>query len=253
MLSNHIQSFNEIINHLCGSRFQLVTSLASSITYRSTLIDAIFTLELSEARIHSYFYKEKQSLESIWESILDVSIAKSNSKLNQELLFWENEQLLFDKEINNSSGRITKIEIASEIFHIEDSTLLRNAISDALDFSEFLINCAAENIYFEEGNLKLVTTKRYERSALLRRLAIQIHGLSCLICGLNFENKYGEIGKNFIHVHHIERLADKGTRSVDPRSDLIPVCPNCHAMLHTKVPPMNPADLQDKLRIAKND
>lgn len=44
---------------------------------------------------------------------------------------------------------------------------------------------------------------------------------------------YGEIGAGYIHVHHLKPLAEvTGEREIDPIADLIPVCPNCHAMLH---------------------
>jgi 5-methylcytosine-specific restriction protein A len=50
---------------------------------------------------------------------------------------------------------------------------------------------------------------------------------------MNFEEKYGEIGRNFIHVHHIVPISTIGQEyQIDPEKDLVPVCPNCHAMLH---------------------
>ena len=61
-------------------------------------------------------------------------------------------------------------------------------------------------------------------------------GCQCTVCGLNFEKKYGEIGKDFIHVHHIVPLNQIGKEYVvDFKNDLIPVCPNCHAMLHREL------------------
>ena len=53
---------------------------------------------------------------------------------------------------------------------------------------------------------------------------------------LDFEEKYGIVGKDFIHVHHIVPLNTIGEEYlVDYEKDLMPVCPNCHAMLHRKV------------------
>ena len=47
---------------------------------------------------------------------------------------------------------------------------------------------------------------------------------------------YGEIGKDFIHVHHLIPLNEIGKEYiVDYKNDLIPVCPNCHAMLHREI------------------
>jgi 5-methylcytosine-specific restriction enzyme A len=44
---------------------------------------------------------------------------------------------------------------------------------------------------------------------------------------------YGEIGKNFIEVHHIKTLSEINEEyRVNPFDDLRSVCPNCHAILH---------------------
>jgi len=34
---------------------------------------------------------------------------------------------------------------------------------------------------------------------------------------------------------------------VDPENDLVPVCPNCHAMLHRHDPPYTVAELKGKM------
>lgn len=69
-----------------------------------------------------------------------------------------------------------------------------------------------------------------------------------MVCGLDFELKYGEIGKGFIHVHHLRELSKLGRDyKVDPLRDLRPVCPNCHAMLHTKSPAILPEDLKRQM------
>lgn len=90
-----------------------------------------------------------------------------------------------------------------------------------------------ENIY--EGVKIKVFVNKYERSSLARAKCIEINGSSCCICGMNFEKMYGELGKGFIHVHHIIPVSEIGKEyKVDFKKDLIPVCPNCHAMLHRK-------------------
>ena len=61
---------------------------------------------------------------------------------------------------------------------------------------------------------------------------MNIHGYSCFVCGFNFFETYGEIGRQFIHVHHINPLSQIGEQSVNPITDLVPVCPNCHCMIH---------------------
>ena len=96
----------------------------------------------------------------------------------------------------------------------------------------------------EEGKPYETITKKYERSQINRAACIEIHGLCCKVCGILFKEKYGEIGSDFIHVHHLEPLSTmEESYCVDPANDIIPVCPNCHAMMHRKNPPYTPEEL----------
>jgi len=102
---------------------------------------------------------------------------------------------------------------------------------------------------YSEGRLENLWTTRKERDWGARQRCVQIHGLSCVVCGFNFEETYGDLGIGFIHVHHLELVASKtGEHSVDPGEDLCPVCPNCHAMLHRRNPPFTIEDLKFRLR-----
>lgn len=89
---------------------------------------------------------------------------------------------------------------------------------------------------FPEGAVKEIKVNTYERNPQARKECIKHHGVNCSICGLSFEEMYGEVGKGYIHVHHIVPLSEIGEDyEVDPINDLIPVCPNCHDMLHRKI------------------
>lgn len=88
----------------------------------------------------------------------------------------------------------------------------------------------------EEGHRRTIMVNKYERSSIARQKCIEEHGLNCAVCDMNFEEIYGEVGKGFIHVHHIVPLYEVGgSYKVDYKKDLVPVCPNCHAMLHKKL------------------
>ena len=95
-----------------------------------------------------------------------------------------------------------------------------------------------------EGKLEYTLGRRYERNPRLRSECINYHGTDCKICGFDFEAVYGELGTNYCHVHHILPLSEVGeSHVVCPKSDLIPVCPNCHAMLHKTKPALTPNQL----------
>ena len=98
----------------------------------------------------------------------------------------------------------------------------------------------------EDGAVHTSVSKKYERNPVNRKLCLAIKGYNCSVCGMNFEETYGEIGKNFIHVHHIVPLHLIGESYViDPIKDLFPVCPNCHNMLHRVDPPYSIEELKE--------
>ncbi|EGQ8159961.1 hypothetical protein GUA36_14405 [Vibrio parahaemolyticus] len=102
-----------------------------------------------------------------------------------------------------------------------------------------------EESLFSEGAKKTVVVNKYERSPQARQACLEKHGYKCKVCEFSFLEKYGEIGKGFIHVHHINPIAAIAKDyKVNAEDDLVPVCPNCHAMLHTKTPPLSIEELR---------
>ncbi|MEL7597738.1 MAG: HNH endonuclease, partial [Clostridiaceae bacterium] len=86
-----------------------------------------------------------------------------------------------------------------------------------------------------EGAKITYFTTKYERSVKNRLEAINIHGTKCRVCGFNFESVYGELGKGFIEVHHIKPLYDLEEEVyINPLTDLVCLCSNCHRMIHRK-------------------
>ncbi len=87
-----------------------------------------------------------------------------------------------------------------------------------------------------EGHLLKCYVNRYERNKSARDQCVNEKGCFCHVCGMDFAKMYGELGKDFIHVHHLVPLHTvKKQYKVNPTKDLIPVCPNCHAMLHKMI------------------
>ncbi len=104
----------------------------------------------------------------------------------------------------------------------------------ALDITECSVALAEEvPIFMWEGGKRSVTVNAYERSAEARADCIEAHGSSCVICNIDFGSVYGDQFHGFIHVHHKVPVSEIGVRyKVNPKDDLIPVCPNCHAVIH---------------------
>lgn len=98
-------------------------------------------------------------------------------------------------------------------------------------------------LIIEEGSIDKRTTTQRNRSNKLRGIAIsefkkQHNGeLLCVVCGFNFHSTYGEIGKDFIEIHHLEpmHLMDiegEQTTLEEAIKKIVTVCPNCHRMIH---------------------
>ena len=101
--------------------------------------------------------------------------------------------------------------------------------------SEFACNYQREEAEEElrEGANASVVLDRYERNPEARARCLEVHGCRCAICGFDFGEFYGDACKGMIEVHHIEPLSSiREEHVVDPVEDLIPVCPNCHWVLH---------------------
>jgi hypothetical protein len=107
----------------------------------------------------------------------------------------------------------------------------------------------------EEGNRVSVLVNKSERSRTNRDACIRAYGAWCRVCNFDFAKAYGEIGEGYIHVHHLVGLATlKGkARKFDPVKDMIPVCPNCHEMLHQCDPPYTIDQLKEIIANRKAD
>ena len=110
-----------------------------------------------------------------------------------------------------------------------------------------------------DGKEKAVIQNKYERNPINRRACIELKGCACLVCGMDFEKTYGSIGKGFIHVHHVNPVSKMGgPKKINPLKDLVPVCPNCHYMMHRRDPPYTVEELKimmmrEDLKSIKND
>lgn len=89
----------------------------------------------------------------------------------------------------------------------------------------------------EGKHIKQETTV-IQRNPQARQKCIEHFGCRCAACGLSMADKYGVLGEGVIEVHHLNpiHLFDD-THPVDYLTDLIPLCPNCHTMIHKLADP----------------
>ena len=112
---------------------------------------------------------------------------------------------------------------------------------------------APDSGQYVEGAVTQITVNAYERNPKARAACIAHWGLACGACGMTFEGRYGPQAAGYIHVHHLRPLAAIGAEYVlDPVNDLMPVCPNCHAVMHMRrEEPYTVADVREMLQLHK--
>ena len=93
-----------------------------------------------------------------------------------------------------------------------------------------------------EGAARTITVNRYERDPKARQACLAHHGYNCYTCDADLTKTYGdELGRRAIHVHHVIPMATRGKEyQLDPINDLVPLCPNCHNVIHKTDPVMTP-------------
>lgn len=143
--------------------------------------------------------------------LADVKVIDYSDKLNTKIL----------------STRTTYLDSEEKVDAIKKALLLSSDIyPDEVDSS------------LSEGAKTKVFVNKFERNPKARQACLEHYGYNCQVCYFNFEYTYGKIGKDSIHVHHIVPISKIGTNyEVNPIKDLIPVCPNCHLILHKKNAP----------------
>lgn len=183
-----------------------------------------------------------------------VWYARSDYKLGQsrvsELIGQEGTVFVFyrlsDREPFVFAGVATPYEVA-------DATD-KNPLKVVWDFSSRDLQDAGENpvsTTVVEGAASMKLVKVYERDRGARLQCVKRWGRKCFVCDFEFEKVYGELGKGFIHVHHLKPLSEQGGEyNLDPEQDLRPVCPNCHAMLHRSVPALTIEELRRQMHLA---
>lgn len=147
--------------------------------------------------------------------------------------------------------------LLSDDFNYKDTKESFDKLSDGLKAYKkaFLYD---ENLIISEGQSSQVNIKKLERSSKLRQFAINKFTkdgkIKCKVCGFDFEENYGETGKGFIEIHHIKPIFsftenDNEKTLKDALKNLVPLCSNCHRMIHKK--PKHPITLNNLKKIFK--
>lgn len=146
----------------------------------------------------------------------------------------------------NRDNLAWKKEKAFEEVRINPKYILTSTLKIYDEEQDSITQSEQEHVKFIEGASKKVLVNAYERNQRAREKCIKHNGYKCSVCEKVLADVYGEIAKEFIHVHHIKPLCEIDKQyNVDPIKDLKPVCPNCHAILHRSRPALSIEELKD--------
>lgn len=107
---------------------------------------------------------------------------------------------------------------------------------------------------YKEGATTDIHCNHYERNPVNRQICLLTKGYKCSVCGFDFEETYGDLGKQYIEVHHsIPVSTMEEGHIVNPIEELFPVCSNCHSMIHRKNPPYSIEELRGIINKKKNE
>lgn len=136
---------------------------------------------------------------------------------------------------------------------IENKITNIDTIKEGISIPEEISEEQSKNL--KEGAKCKITVNAYERNREARKICIEYYRtlnngkVKCEICGFDFHEFYGKIGEGKIHIHHIKPIHEIGNEyKIDSVNDLIPVCPNCHLILHSKDPAYTPQQIKDILK-----
>lgn len=100
-----------------------------------------------------------------------------------------------------------------------------------------------------EGAKSTQIVNAYERNERNRRAVLQRLGYDCQACGVLLEEIYGQIAKDYAHVHHTKPISTVGDGYVpNLEEDFAVLCPNCHAIAHRRSPPLTVAEVRAAFR-----
>lgn len=127
-----------------------------------------------------------------------------------------------------------QIRFTKREYNVYDAEFVESVIDEETNDNTDL-ETVIEVVSNSEGKKLAYFTTKYERNSQNRKNAIKLHGTKCMACGFDFQSFYGERGKDFIEVHHTKPLYDLNEEvMVNPETDLVCVCSNCHRIIHRK-------------------
>jgi 5-methylcytosine-specific restriction protein A len=178
----------------------------------------------------------------------DGLIINHESAGNEIIVFYQKKKREFPNYGFRYLGRFSYLSHTAGKFIGEPAQFIIHPLDVMLDDKGDLVAIEPSPPPGSEGKEKTLIQTYWERRPELRRQAIKIHGKTCTVCGFHFTEKYGNLGEGYIEIHCLKPPASiRGEKDVKPGTDLVPVCSNCHRMIHTSDPMLTVEELKKNI------
>jgi len=232
------------------------------ISEREIILPTLFLISIRKGVITSDLINELENLLQPSGEDTEILEGRSDTKFSQKVRNLVSHRTLvnlgyadYERISGNGLHEITRegqqyleenmdlIEyLLSNNFKYEDIKQSFDNVSEAEETRRKIITFD-ENLMITEGTRRNRNISLYERSKELRDIAVQRYTIGgrikCSSCTFNFYDFYGEIGKDYIEIHHIKPVfqfvdEDKTVFLERALQNIIPTCSNCHRIIHRK-------------------
>lgn len=124
--------------------------------------------------------------------------------------------------------RQSGVSLAASVARGLDRLLTSQPILQPID-----VDPVGEILVAETPEMRL--HRQLERNPAAVRAAKSWHGCRCQACGFDFLRTYGDLGFDFIEVHHrkpLDSFPRNKTIMLHITTDFAVLCANCHRMIH---------------------
>jgi hypothetical protein len=111
-----------------------------------------------------------------------------------------------------------------------------STLSDDKDISAYEGDLETRTIRFRKRNRSIIEAKKRTSQGI------------CEACSMSFPDTYRVVGKDCLHAHHKSPMAERDGAKVTKLSDLVLMCPNCHAVVHAFAPALTFVQLKRKMK-----
>lgn len=222
------------------------------ITESQLILPALYLMVLSETGFITTADLIKKLEALLKPTGKDAEIAKKrkDTKFSQKVRNLKSHNTLENKELSRYIEDKKGFEITEKgkEFYNNNANFLTKLINSSY---ENIIN-KLDNILFFEENIAINEGRKteekrtiYKRSQELRKIAFEHHQkngtIKCNLCNFDFFEHYGEVGKDYIEIHHVKPLytykQDDETKYISEAiKNTVPLCSNCHSVIHRRKP-----------------